>query len=503
MQLTRKQKKPKNNVPDLTDIDRSRTEYYSRVTLAERSFWSYCQFTDGSFYRTDRPHLVELCDVFDRFHDGRLYNEDGDPYRKLIVNMPPRHGKTRTLINYCMYALGRDNEERIIATSYNDDTAGDFSRYTRDGIERIKNDPFDIVFNDVFPGTKIRRGQASYNKWALEGQHFNYLGAGIGGSITSKGGSLIIVDDPVKGAVEAYNANVLDKIWLWYTSTLMSRIEGGEPREIIVMTRWAKKDIIGRLQDDEESDFKKDWYVHKIEARDEESGVMLCEDLLTEKRYFDTKKKMDRPIFRANYHQEPIDILGALYQNFEVYDDLPTDDQGRVLFKIKSAYCDSADTGDDWLCLIVYGVYMDRIYILDIYYTGDAMEVTELKTAEVLDKNEVNIALFESNGAGRGFARNVRRIMYSDLKTKRTSFRWFHQSFNKESRIFTWSAWLQDNVLFPRDWGNRWSKFHDDVMGYTKEQPKQNDRDDGPDALTGIAEEINKKIKPTIFNTRV
>jgi predicted phage terminase large subunit-like protein len=192
-----------------------------------------------------------------------------------------------------------------------------------------------------------------------------------------------------------------------------------------------------------------------------------------------------------------------MYSEFKTYSELPKDGRGRLLFERIQAYCDSADTGDDYLCLIVYGVYLGIVYVLDVYYTGDSMETTEPKTAEILNKNEVNFALFESNGAGRGFARNVRRIMYSELKTRRTSFQWFHQSQNKEARIFTWSAWVTENILMPVDWKNRFPNFYDDVTSYTKEQQKQNERDDGPDALTGIAEEINKKIKPIIFETRV
>ena len=75
--------------------------------------------------------------------------------------------------------MGNDNETRIILGSYNDDTAGDFSKYTRNGIQERKNLEEQIVFFDIFPGTTIAQGTATMSKWALTGQHFNYMGGGI------------------------------------------------------------------------------------------------------------------------------------------------------------------------------------------------------------------------------------------------------------------------------------------------------------------------------------
>lgn len=82
--------------------------------------------------------------------------------------------------------FGQNPSEKIITASYNDDVASDFSRYTRDEITKEKASMLDICYSDIFPDTRIKKGNASFEKWALEGQHFSYLGAGIGGSVTSK-----------------------------------------------------------------------------------------------------------------------------------------------------------------------------------------------------------------------------------------------------------------------------------------------------------------------------
>ena len=145
-------------------------------------------------------------------------------------------------------------------------------------------------------------------------------------------------------------------------------------------------------------------------------------------------RAMGEDIASANYQQEPIDVKGRLYTYFSTYKDIPRDDKGYPLFSAVKAYVDSADTGEDWLCAIVYGVYNDNAYILDILFTDAPMEITERKTAELLHRNGVNVSDIESNNGGRGFARNVKRILKDEYPGNRTKIVTFHQSKNKEAR---------------------------------------------------------------------
>jgi hypothetical protein len=219
-----------------------------RIDLSRESFYEYCVTRAPSFYKDDRPHLKLIADTLQQLYEGRLLKPNGEPYENIMMNIPPRHGKSRTLILFCEWALGKDKENKIITASYNEDLATTFSRYTRDGIGEEKLYPHEIVFSDIFPGVRIKQGDASYRQWALEGQFFNYKGAGRGGSITGKGGNILIVDDPIKNAEEAFNENALDKQWQWFTDTFLSRQEQSERSfKIVNMTRWSKKDICGRI----------------------------------------------------------------------------------------------------------------------------------------------------------------------------------------------------------------------------------------------------------------
>lgn len=471
-----------------------------RIRKARRSFWHFCKTLAPDFYTEDRWHLKEFCDTLQALYEGRIVRYPGEAWRIVesldelelgyevckdaIINEPPRHGKSRTLILFCEWTLGDNNENRIITGSYNDDLATDFSRYTRDGIAEGKTYPHEIVFSDIFPDTKIKQGDASYQKWAIEGQYFNYKGAGVGGSVTGKGCSILIVDDPVKDAEVAYSDLALDKIWRWITGTILSRKEEGAIT-IMNMTRWASKDPCGHILSGPEADR---WFILKREAYTKEQG-MLCPALLSQNSYKRLRLTMDTAIFQANYHQKPIDIKGSLYKNLKEYPYVPKNEDGSDRFEQIVAYGDTADKGDNYLCAVVAGVYRGEVWVLDVLYTQQGMETTEPKTAELLVKNNVNFAKIESNNGGRGFARNVERLIWENHKTRKVGVTWFHQSKNKMARILSNSTFVMNHIFFPQGWEYKWPEFFLALTSFQKEG--KNKYDDAPDAITGLAEMID------------
>jgi len=489
---------------NLTDTEMLEMELLLRqddVDSGVSDFWEYCKLTSPRYYRDDKPHLKILCTVLQNFYEGKLIRENGKSYKKLMINIPPRHGKTRTLTKFSQWILGKNPFEKIIVGSYNDDTAGDFSKYTRDGIEEKRNVETGYVFNDFFPDTQLKFGTNSYYKWALEGQFFNYLGAGIGGSITGKGGSILLIDDPIKNELEAFNEDKLQKIWNWYTGTFLSRgdTEGrnaedleiaAEPFEIVTMTRWCNQDICGRILSSDEA---KEWYQVVMKAYDKDTDTMLCERTLSRTRYEDLQKKMIPEVFWANYLQETIDTKGRLYKEFKTYDELPIDKDGKLVIEGIYNYTDTADEGSDFLCSICYAQYKGEAYIVDLLYTKEGMESTEPKTAQLLNRNKVNKAVIESNNGGRGFARNVQRILKDELNNTATIIDWFHQSENKIARILTHSSFVQEHIYFPVNWKDRFPEFYKSMSTFLKEG--KNQKDDAQDCITGVAERIDSEKK--------
>ncbi|EQB3101475.1 phage terminase large subunit [Clostridium botulinum] len=474
----------KQEMIELIKLDRE-----LKIRNARKSLWEYCKLTDGSFCKEDRWHIKLICETLQKLYERKLITEQGEVATGLMISLPPRHGKSRNLVNFTTWALGNNNENRIMTISYNDDQATEFSRFTRDTIMKDKVTG-NFVFSDVFPDTKIKRGDASVQKWALEGQFFNYLGCGFGGSATGKGCNIMIIDDPIKSASIAFNDEALDKIYNEYSNTFLSRLEGNNSIQIICMTRWRDKDLCGRILEDKEE--AKYWYVLKLPAYNEEKDEMLCNEILNKQSYMRLKRKLDEMIFLANYQQITVDKKGALYKiKDNTYDDIPKDINGISLLENKFCYIDTADTGKDYLAAIVGGIYQGYIYILDIVYTQKSMEQTEKDVADLIYRNNVSETWIESNNGGRGFARNVERILAEKYNNRFCIIHKFSQSKNKQSRILTQSSFVNQRVYFPKDVKMRWDKAWKDLLNY--QRTDKNAHDDIEDALTGLVEKIKQK----------
>lgn len=250
------------------------------------------------------------------------------------------------------------------------------------------------------------------------------------------------------------------------------------------MTRWASDDLAGRALEHFREAGAKIRHISMKALQDD--GTMLCPEVLSRKSYEAKIKAMGADIASANYQQDPIDLKGRLYTSFKTYSgELPQ-------FKEIRNYTDTADTGEDYLCSINYGVtFANEAYVLDILYTKEPMEVTEPATARMLLEGAVNLARIESNNGGRGFARNVRRILEQELGSNYTTIKRFTQTQNKQARIYSNSTWVMQHIYYPEDWKNRWPEYHNAMIKYQREG--QNKHDDAPDATTGIAENCAKK----------
>lgn len=447
--------------------------------LARRDFFSFCQVTTPSFYKPERQYLIDLANEFQAFYET-------DDHDVLVLNVPPRHGKSLSATHFAQWVFGINPSEKIMTGSYNETLSTVFSKQVRNGIQEEKAQLDQIVYNDVFPDTKIKRGDGAMNLWSLEGQHNNYLATSPTGTATGFGASLLIIDDLIKNAEEAFNANTLDKHWQWFTNTMLSRLESNG-KIIIIMTRWHTDDLAGRaLKELPEKGFR---VKHVSMKALQDDGTMLCDDILNKKQYLQRSSTMGSEIAEANYNQEPMDIKGRLYSSLKTYEHIPKDDKGEPLFERIGNYTDTADTGSDFLCSIIYGVYNKEAYILDVYYTKEPMEVTESAVAKMLHDNEVNTADIESNNGGRGYARTIKRLLKENHRSNKTQVNWFHQSQNKKARILSNSTWVMDHIYFPHNWKNKWSEFYLDVTNYSKEG--KNKHDDAQDTLTGIAEQLN------------
>lgn len=161
---------------------------------------------------------------------------------RLILTMPPRHGKSR--LSECLSAwhLGHHPRHEVIVASYALTPAQDRTRAARELILAPDTQA-------AFPHLQLSPDTASKTDWRLciEGrQAGGVYAAGVRGSLTSRGAHLLVIDDPVKDWEDAQSPAQRAKTWDWYTSTAVTRVAPGGGI-LVIQTRWHEDDLTGRI----------------------------------------------------------------------------------------------------------------------------------------------------------------------------------------------------------------------------------------------------------------
>lgn len=415
--------------------------------------------------------------------------------RKLIVSVPPQHGKSLgASVLLPAWLLGLNPDLKIAVASYNATLASRFNRR----VQRLMDTEF---YTRTFPGTAIKplSGKSEYARTSTHTEVIGRLGelhaVGREGSLTGHEVDIFILDDLYKDAMEANSPVVRENCWEWYTDVVKTRLHN-DSQELIVFTRWHEEDLIGTILSKEKhvaltsweqitALSPQEWLVVNFEALKEgppsEVDPRAEGEALWPKKHSRThlleRRNLDSERFECLYQGHPSVRGGRLYgRNIKTYTA-----HGEEIVR-KGCYVDTADLGDDYLCAMCYDVGASGVvYITDVVYSREGMEVTERLVAEMLDRNATRVAYVESNNGGRGFARAVGRL------APRVKTEWFHQSGNKEARILTNSATVLHNIRMPSDWASRWPDLHNHLTLYSR-RFASNRWHDAADVLTGIVE---------------
>ena len=440
-------------------------------------------------------HHVKIAQALDRVLAGDC--------KRLIINIAPRYGKTELAVkNFIAMGLAINPKAKFIHLSYSDDLARDNSR----GVQEILRED---SYRRLFPGTKPT--SVNTRKWfTSEGGGLYAVSSagqvtGFGAGIVDKDeeeelsaeveelasvsdgtfGGAIVIDDPIKPD-DARSDTVRDKVNQKFETTIRNRVNSRNTPIIIIMQRLDEQDLCGYLQKLE----PEEWEVLSlpvIQTDEEGNEVALWPFKHTLEELQDLREK-NSFVFDTQYMQNPRPIEGLMYERtFMTYQAIPITRKRKI-----KAYIDTADTGKDFLCCIIYVETEIGNFILDVYYTQAPMETTESETARRLTKYGVEECIVESNNGGRGFGRKVRdncRI----LMNRKTSFTFFTQTDNKDVRIFNHSNEVQNLTVFPERWDLLWPQFYKAITQYKKEGG--NAHDDAPDALTGTIEKRNKQAQ--------
>lgn len=266
------------------------------------------------------PHLRLLSERIVDVSTGRI--------PRLIVTMPPRHGKSELISRYTpAWFLGTFPDKKVMLASYADTFAAQWGRKSRELLEEWGPKLWGIRLS-----TESKGGQqweiATHNSRRANGV---MVTAGVGGGLTGKGADLMIIDDPVKNAEEAQSERTREAHHDWWKSTARTRLQAGAG-VILVMTRWHEDDLCGRLLADQIEGGDR-WEILNLPGIAEENDILgreVGEPLWPGKdgERFDldwmqqTKNAMGTYWFTAMYQQRPAPADGMLFKraNFRYYE---------------------------------------------------------------------------------------------------------------------------------------------------------------------------------------
>lgn len=292
-------------------------------------------FTEYTFpgYRA-APHHRRIAEALERVERGKC--------KRLMICMPPRHGKSELASRrFPAYALGRNPARQVIAASYNGDLAGDFGR-------DVRNIVAEAEFRALFPVSLAADSKAA-NRWHTDGGGM-YVAAGVGTAVTGRGAHILLIDDPFKDREEADSELRRKRVWDWYTSTAYTRLMPGGAI-VLINTRWHEDDLAGRLLAQQKQGGDQ-WEVLSLPAIDSRGQALWPDDYPLE-RLLEIKAVLPERDWNALYQQDPTPDDGTYFRRawFKTWDRLPT-----VLNLYgTSDYAVTADDGD-WTVHRIWGV---------------------------------------------------------------------------------------------------------------------------------------------------
>lgn len=367
---------------------------------SRRNFVDFCRYTTKDYQ--DPSHIQHLIEKLEAVERGDL--------KRLMVFMPPRNGKSMTISKrFPAWYLGRHPDNNVIMASYAFTLVRSFSKDVRDVIESRR---YKIVF-DISTADDSRQ----VKDWDIAGYGGGLLAQGVGGSITGYGAHLFIIDDPFKDQKEAESPLNRDKVWDWYRSVVLTRLEPNAAI-ILVMTRWHQDDLAGRILAEEKLSGIKEWEVINFPAlatADDILGRKEGEALWPERYPVDvllnTKRTVGSRVWSALYQGNPQDSESQKFKRewFRMYDNLPKEafikrgGGADTATSLKSAN-DNTSLVD--VCRDEEGfLYVDDCFCEKITVSGYAKYLVNQHRAKKYSKIKL-----EKNNAGEAFKQRIDEV---------------------------------------------------------------------------------------------
>jgi predicted phage terminase large subunit-like protein len=375
----------------------------AKRVLARRRLLQFVKLTFPKF-KTGWVH-EDICDRLEKFSSDVVAGKSP----RLMLLMPPRAGKSELAsIRFPAWHLGHNPEHEIVNVGYNLDLPMKFSRRVRE-LMRDKH------YQAIFPDTALDPESQAVGEW-LTTRGGGFLAVGVGGGVTGKGATVLIIDDPLKNQEEADSLDAREKLWDWYQSTAYTRLSPGGG-VLLIQTRWSDDDLAGRLlaaaragpgDDGIAADqfevvsypaLSESWEYKELSSgrviREPEEWIALdgepervllrpIDTCLHEARYpTDALKRiranMDARIWSALYQQNPVPDSGMYFKR-EYFHRAPplTPSAGARVFTAWDFAIGEKQTNDWTVGATVYQDEHDNVYVLDIHrMKADTFQIVE------------------------------------------------------------------------------------------------------------------------------
>jgi len=288
--------------------------------------------------------------------------------KRLIIEAPPRHGKSELVSKYFpAWYLGTHPDKNVILCAYGDDFSRTWGEKARNLLEEHGPSMFAVSIDN--------RSKAK-DEWRIDGFGGGMVCRGVGGQIVGRGADVLIVDDPIKDAAEADSELQREKVWQWWLATASSRLQA-DGACIIIMQRWHVDDLIGRLKKPEPDKPTDKWTVITLPAIAEYDDVLgrAAGEALWPEGGWDldklTKKKNATSTrwWQAQYQQHPSTNEKAEWPDFYFEDIFIQKDQWPSKFEVGCLALDPSKGKDaqakkgDYSALVFLGLLNGTVYV--------------------------------------------------------------------------------------------------------------------------------------------
>ena len=340
-----------------------------------------------------RHHKI-MAEAFERVANGDL--------KRLIINMPPRHTKSE-FASYLLPAwfLGQYPEKKIIQTAHTAELSVGFGRKVRNLVDSED-------YKEIIPELGLRADSKAAGRWSTN-KGGEYFAIGVGGAVTGKGADLLIIDDPhSEQEGQSADAGVFDKVYEWYTSGPRQRLQPGGAI-IIVMTRWHKRDLTGKIvKTSVQREGMDEWELIEFPAI-MPSGNALWPEFWSLTELEALRSELPAPKWQAQYQQDPSSEESALVKRewWKKWEDERPPQCEFIIQSWDTAFLKTQRA--DYSACTTWGVFyhpddtgvtQPNIILLDAY--KERLEFPELKKCafEFYNEFEPDACIVEAKAAG-------------------------------------------------------------------------------------------------------